>query len=318
MEIRYDEQGNPIVNRGGCKEQPNADKKITYKFYHIPYLQDKLLDTFGTTEEVWVEEKIDGTNISCELDDCDKFRCYGKNFELGAWYTNRGAWQKLLEIEPVIRKKLPRTYVLYFEYLVLHHVRYSADKENGIYLIGVKDKITEKYLLPSEVYDIADKIGVETPACLYHGQFKNWEYIEQFIGQSEFGAKQGEGIIVKAYDKKKGIKMIKLVTSDFREIMKYDPARVQAKIENEQKKREIAATVVTDARIRKQLYNMVDEGIISCVDGMNQEEKVVAIKTIGKLIYADCIEEEPEFVVNFGKDFGKYSFMLSKNYINKL
>lgn len=318
MRIEYDKDGNPIVHRDGISENPDFNKKTPNRFYHIPYLKDKLLDAFSPDVEVWIEEKIDGTNISCEIDDDSAFRCYGKNYELGDWYTNRGAYQKLLEIEPNIRKNLPRTYILYFEYLTLHHVRYSADKENGIYLIGVKDKITEKYLLPNEVYDIADKIGVETPACLYHGAFINWSVAEKLVGTSKFGAEQGEGVIVKSFDKRNGIKMVKIVASDFREIMKYDPARVQAKLDAERSKRELAATIVTPARIRKQLYTLVDEGIIPCVDGMSHDDKVIAIKNIGKLIYYDCIKEEPEFVVNFGNDFGRYSFMLSKAFIEQL
>lgn len=318
MRIEYDANGNPIVYREGVSETPDFNKKTPSRFYHIPYLKDKLLDKFLANEETWIEEKIDGTNISCEIDDDNTFRCYGKNYELGDWYTNRGAYQKLLALEPIIRERLPRTYLLYFEYLTLHHVRYSADKENGIYLIGVKDKITEKYLLPNKVYDIADKIGVETPACLYHGQFGSWKTAEDLVGVSKFGAKQGEGVIVKAFDKRNGIKMVKIVASDFREIMKYDPAREQAKLEAERNKRELAATIVTPARIRKQLYVLLDEGVIPRVDNMSRDDKTIAIKNIGKLIYYDCIAEEPEFVVNFGNDFGKYSFMLSKAYIEQL
>lgn len=318
MRIEYDENGNPIVIRSEHTDNPDETKKNPRKFYDIPYLKDTLLDTFGPNEEVWIEEKIDGTNISCEIDDNSQYRCYGRRFELGDWYTNRGAYQKLLELENIVRRKIPTNFKLYFEYLTLHHVRYSADKENGIYLIGVLDKITDKYLLPNEVYDIADKIGVETPACLYHGPFKDWSIAEGLVGKSEFGAKQGEGVIVKAYDKDRGIKMIKLVASDFREIMKYDPARIQAKIDNEHNKRELASTVVTEARIRKQLLNMVDEGIIPSIDNMTKETKTIAIKNIGKRVYDDCIKEEPEFVVNFGKDFGRYSFLLSKNFIEQL
>ena len=318
MRIEYDEHGNPIVIRSDVKEQPDETKRNPHKFYDIPYLQAKVLDAFSPDEEVWIEEKIDGTNISCEIDDNNNFRCYGRRFELGDWYTNRGAYQKLLELEDKIRTLVDKSLQLYFEYLTLHHVRYSADKENGIYLIGARDKHTGKYKIPSEVYKLAKILDVETPACLYHGKFKDWETAKSLVGTSEFGAKKGEGVIVKAKDDYRGIKMVKIVTDDFREIMKYDPSRVQAKLDSELAKREKASTVVTDARIRKQLYNMVDEGIISTIEGMTKEEKNIAIKNIGKRIYDDCIKEEPDFVIEFGKDFGKYSFMLSKKFIEQL
>lgn len=318
MRIEYDEHGNTKVIRSERKDEPDKNKKTPNKFYHIPYLKDKLLDMFSCTEEVWIEEKIDGTNVSCEIDENNKLRCYGRNYELGDWYSNRGAYEKLLSLEEVIRTILPTDLILYFEYLTLHHVRYSADKENGLYLIGVKNKTTKKYYIPSEVYKFADMIGVETPKCLYHGQFNDWSTAESLVGTSAFGAVKGEGVIVKAFDKKDGIKMVKIVTDDFREIMKYDPSRVLNKLEEERNKRELAATIVTKARIRKQLFNMLDEGIISTIENMSTEEKIVATKNIGKRIYDDCIKEEPDFVVKFGKDFGRYSFLLSKQFIERL
>ena len=318
MRIEYDENGNPKVIRSDKVDNPDETKKTPNKFYHIPYLQDKLLDKFGPTEEVWIEEKIDGTNVSCEIDENNNYRCYGRNYELGEWYSNRGAFEKLLELEEVIRTVLPTDLILYFEYLTLHHVRYSADKENGLFLIGVKNKTTGKYYTPSAVYQFAAMIGVETPKCFYHGLFRDWSTAEKLVGTSAFGAKKGEGVIVKAFDNKEGIKMVKIVADDFREIMKYDPSRVLNKLEEERNKRELAATIVTEARIRKQLFNMVDEGIISTVENMSREEKIVATKNIGRRVYDDCIKEEPEFVVNFGKDFGRYSFLLSKQIIEIL
>jgi hypothetical protein len=48
------------------------------------------------------------------------------------------------------------------------------------------------------------------------------------------------------------------------------------------------------------------------------KKKIVAIKNIGRRIYDDCIKEEPDFVVEFSKDFGKYSFILSKKFIESL
>lgn len=318
MRVRYDADGNPIIDRESQREEPDREKKIPHKFYDIPYLKAELLNIFLPTDEVWIEEKIDGSNTSCEIDEHGKFRCYGRKWELGEWYTNMGAYQKLLALEATIREHVSPNIMLYFEYLSLHHVRYSADKENGIYLIGARDKQSDKYLTPDKVYEIAASIGVETPACLYHGQFKDWSIAESLVGTSKFGAKKGEGVIVKAYDQKCGIRMVKLVTDDFREIMKYDPARIQAKIDEERKKTELAKQVVTEARIRKQLYTMRDEGIIQTVDGMTPDEKTIAIKNIGKLIYHDCIKEEIDFVLKFGKDFGKYSFMLSKKYIQQL
>lgn len=318
MQIVKNEDGSLKLIRSTHKDEPDDNKKNTLKFYDIPYLKAEVLDTFAPNEEVWIEEKIDGTNVSCEVDHEGNYRCYGRRFELGEWYTNIGAYEKLLEIEDRVRDAIGTRYKLFFEYLRLHHVRYSPDKENGIYLIGVRDKAAGKWLTPDKVQAWAYQLDLDTPALLYHGPFKDWEHVKGLVGESRFGAKQGEGVIVKASDTKRGIKMVKVVADDFREIMKYDPARVQAKMDAELAKREKAKEIVTEARIRKQLYNMVDEGVISTVEGMTKEDKVNAIKNIGKRVYEDCVKEELDFVLNFGKDFGKYSFIISKQYIEGL
>lgn len=318
MRIEYNEKGEAKVVRSERYDEPDRNKKNPYKFYSIPYLKVDCLETFKPDDIVWIEEKLDGSNVLCEVDNNDDYRCYGNTFELGTWYTNRGAYEKLLEIEDKVRKHIGQTAVVYFEFLSLHHVRYSADKENHLFVIGVKDKTTRKYWTPDKVHELADKLGLEAPAILYHGYFKDWDTAKSLVGESRCGAVHGEGVIVKAYDERYGIKMVKIVAEDFREIMKYDPGRKQAKLDNAMAKKEKAREIVTEARIRKHLYKLVDEGIIDSVEEMTNDNKTKAIKNIGRLIYEDCIKEEPDFVVEFGKDFGTYSFLLSKEYINSL
>lgn len=293
------------------RENPN-------RFYNIPYLQKRVMDIFSKDDIVWIEEKIDGTNISCEVDENNKFRCYSRRFELNEQYHHNWAYNKLIALEDKAREYLGTRYIAYFEYLTKHHVQYSEDKQNGIYLIGIKDKETGKYLTPDKVAEFADKLGVEMPALFYHGPFNSWEIAQSLVGKSTFGAETGEGVIVKAYDNKSGIKMVKIVSEEFREIMDVDISRAQARMNDEINKRNNVKEIVTDARIRKQLYAMVDEGIISKVEGMSDSEKQTAMKSIGKRIYADCIKEEPEFVKEFGKTFGSYAFQRCRKFIDEL
>ena len=300
------------------EQGPDETKKNPHKFYSIPYLKGSNIATFSPADEVWIEEKIDGTNVSCEIDENNQFRCYGRRYELGAWYTNNKAYEKLLELEDIIRAMLSSDLVLYFEYLTRHHVKYSEDKVNKLYLIAVKDKTTNKYLIPTAVRVIAQLIGVETPPLLYHGLFKDWSIAKSLVGTSEFGAEVGEGVIVKARDTQYGTKMIKIVGDDFKEVMKYDSSRVQAKLNKEQERMELVKTIVTEARIRKLLLTMRDENLITSVNNISSDDKKVAIKNIGKSIYADCIKEEPDTVNSLGKDFSKYAFLVSKQYIERL
>lgn len=318
MKVTYDENGKAQIIRSTYSEQPDRDKVNPFKFKHIDYLQKSCMSTFEPHEMVWIEEKIDGTNVAAHTSEHNEYVCYGRNFELGTWYTNKGAYDKLLLLKDKIKEVLGDKYIAYFEYLTKHHVKYSEDKENGLYLIGVREKATRKYLTPDKVYEIAEKLGVERPVTFYYGPFKDWSIAQSFVGQSAFGAKKGEGVIVKAYDEKSGIKMVKIVADDFREVMKHNPEEAVKKMNAELAKRARASEIVTDARIRKQLFAMMDEGLIQSVDNMSKEDKNIAIKYIGKRIYDDCINEELQFVLDFGKDFGKYSFMISKNFINSL
>lgn len=100
-----DIERNPNATKWNVSTERNPDKTkvTTNKFYSIPYLRTRYLHTFSADEDVWIEEKIDGSNVSCEIDDNDMFRCYGRNYELGEWYTNFGAYEKLLKLEDKVR-----------------------------------------------------------------------------------------------------------------------------------------------------------------------------------------------------------------------
>ena len=286
------------------------------QFFSIPYLDNEVVNTFLADETVWVEEKIDGCNVSCEIDTNDKYRCYGMRYELSPEYTCNNSYSKLLDIEDKIRNIIGNKYKIFFEFLYKHHVKYDADKHNKLYVIGLFDKEINKWCTPDIVCDVAKQLNMETPYCFYHGSFISWDNVKQYLGNSMFGAKKGEGIIVKAYSEKYGIKMIKVVTEEFREIMKEpDPAIKQAQLDKQAAKKTKAAEIVTEARIRKQLYNLRDEGIISSVEEMGEQDIDIAVRQIGKLLFADCMKEEPEFVKEFGKEFGKYAAILGREFI---
>lgn len=303
--------------------QPDRDKKTLYHFYDIPYLEARRMNTFNMGEHIIVEEKIDGSNTSIFIEEDGTPRVFGRNWELNEKFNQRGAYQwcanlkdKILEVMGADAYK----YVYFFEYLVEHHVAYREDAYNKGYLIGIRDKETRKYADEHKVIEIANRLGVEHPAVLYEGEFKGWDHIKSIVGQTRLGAKKGEGVVIKALDNKTGLKMLKVVSEEFVEKMLYSTEKREAEMRREQAKRDKIKEIVTDARIRKQLYKLVDMGIIktSNLHDWSKEERALSFKYIGKLLYEDCIKEELDFVKEFGKDFGKYSFLTAKNFITSM
>ena len=237
-------------------EALDRTKVNPWKFYDIPHLQKKNMNDLVPGKTIWVEEKIDGSNVSCEVDVNGIFRCYGRNYEIGEWHSQNGAYEQLCAIKSKVIDKLNKGLVLYFEYLVKHHVKYAPEFERGLYLIGVYNKRTGQYLTPDEVYHIADETGVKRPATFFKGEFTSWQDLEKEI-----------------------------------------------------------ETVVTPARVRKQLYVLMDLGEISSVDNMTETDKQIAHKMIGALVIKDCMKEEPEFCAKYGKMFGKYAAEIARKYI---
>jgi len=300
---------------------PDRDKKTEEKYYKIPYFKDEYSDMFKPGEFIWVEEKIDGTNTSIKIDSITKeARVFGRHFELSEEFDNRGAYEWLMKLKDKVHESYGTRYTFFFEWLVHHNVDYLDKNYNQGYLISVLDNNLNLYLDQDKVYEIANELNVKHAPLLYKGEFKGWDHLNSILGTSELGAHTAEGIVVKAYDPKKGQKMIKIVTQKFKEHKCIDPEKAKEKVKTEQEKRKKVTEVVTEARIKKGLFRLIDDGTIKNPDlsSWSQDDKNIAIKNIGKIIFNDCISEEPEFVKDFGKDFGKYSFAACKQFIQNM
>ena len=308
-----------LENNKNIKEQGlNRDKRVEEHYYSIQYLKPSLMSTFLPGEIIWVEEKIDGSNTSIKLQpNTLEPRIFGKRFELSPEYNNQGAYFWLLSLQEKIKQNYGSRYVFYFEYLFKHHVKYPKEKYNKGYLISVFDLATHKYLDEDTVFTIADKLEVEHAPLLFKGKFANWGDLYNILGQSKLGALKAEGIVVKAYDKVHGQKMIKIVTKDFQEIMNQNIFKHDNKVKKSESKKSKAEEIVTQARIRKCLYRLIEDSIIKNpdIETWTKEDKQLAIKYIGKLIYNDCEKEEPDFIKSFGKDFGNFAFIISREFI---
>lgn len=301
-------------------QQPDKGKKVDKPYINIPYLDSRRLDFFTAGEYIWVEEKIDGSNTSVRIDEQGNFRAFGRRFELSPDYTNMGAYDWLLGLEDRIRKNFGGKYTFYFEWLVRHTVKYEDKYYDKGYLISVKENTTNNYLNEDKVFEIAKILEVDTPPLLYSGKFISMEHLRNMVGTTTMGSKVGEGIVVKAMTSDGTQKMLKIVHEEFAEKKKYDMTKRINKIKAEESKLHKASEIVTDARINKAIFRMIEDGLlgdIKNIDDIDKNLKKIIIKHIGKYMFSDCMKEEPEFVKEFGKDFGSYAFRLCKDYIER-
>lgn len=63
-------------------------------------------------------------------------------------------------------------------------------------------------------------------------------------------------------------------------------------IERKEKLRAALDSVVTEARVRKLVYKMVDKGTISRELGGGKKDLGTISKNIGEAIYEDCLKED--------------------------
>ena len=157
----------------------------------------------------------------------------------------------------------------YGEWLCPHTIKYPDDKYNNFYMYDVYDLEMQSYLPQDKVVAIAENLGLTMVPIFYIGEFISWEHCMSFVGKSELGAESGEGIVVKSQTRLNDPDYrhpfyLKIVGEKFCETkahghIKQTNPDVLAKLEAD---RELAETIITEARVTKILHKMVDEGII--------------------------------------------------------
>lgn len=305
----------------------NIYKPITYKYFNIPYLKTNKLFFFKKDEEIIIEEKIDGTNISCYIDENNNYCMNGKRYKLNDKYTNGNSMQWLLSIENKIRNfknKYGNNYIFYFEFLSLHHVSYSNEYVEQGFLISIKDIEENKYILQKDLYNISEELDIPHAPILYIGKFTKYENYFDLINHSKLGGningrETAEGIIIKGASKNNSQKMLKIVSSDFKEIMKYDTKKRDNEIAQRNEIIAEISCVVTEARIRKAVFRILEENSLSTdLKNISDDTKKTLFKNIGREIFYDCKKEEPDIVSKYPKEFGSIAFQLANNFINNL
>lgn len=276
------------------------------KYKKIDNLRSSYQGSFNKGDKVVIQEKVDGSNGSL-LYDGNEMHAFSRRFHLDEFNNLNGFWQYAQTVKRIEELKGLR---IFGEWLVKHTIPYSEDAYNKFYLFDVYDDSTNEYLPQEKVVEVSKLLDIPLAEVFYEGEFKSWEHAHSFIGKSALG-ESGEGVVLKNQDRlndsnRKNPFYIKLVAPSFQERKATKGRRPIDPAVSAQREYDIGLveSIVTEPRVRKQLFVLVEDGIIP--QDFDLEDMGTIARNIGKLVHDDCVEEEPDVVAEVGKDFGKH------------
>lgn len=92
----------------------------------------------------------------------------------------------------------------------------------------------------------------------------------------------------------------------------YNPQKWEVK----EKASEIVEQIVTKNRVQKELYKMIDEGVLP--QKIEPQDMRIVAQNLPKRIFEDCVKEENELVVEAGEFFGKMCGSATMNWAKKI
>lgn len=281
-------------------------------------------DGFHVGDRIVIQEKVDGSNASIAYDkETNKLVAFSRRQTLDYNNTLNGFWNwvQTLAVEPF--SKYPN-YVFFGEWLTSHTIKYIRDAYKKFYFYDVYDKENECYLLQSEVKKLANELNLKYVQTFYDGEFISWKHCMSFMYKSDIAVDVPEGIVIKNQTElnnpnSKTPFVLKIVNSQFSEIKKNnhrqkieDPQKLAAKA----KASEIVEQIVTKNRVQKELYKMIDEGILP--QKIEPQDMRIVAQNLPKRIFEDCVKEENELVVEAGEFFGKMCGSATMNWAKKI
>lgn len=269
------------------------------KFMDIQRAKQDNIKGFEKGDIIVIQEKIDGANAAIRYDaENNCVVAQSRKQILSETNTLRGfyEWSQKLSVDK-IRLTLGSNLVLYGEWLVPHSVPYPKDRYNQFYAYDIYDTQRNRYYRQAIVKIIAEHLGINYAPVFDVGKFIDWETCNSYVGKTKLGGEYGEGIVIKNQSRINNTKeqfYLKVVCEKFSEVShNKKPKEVDLnKLKTEQQLTELCRTVITVARVRKELLKMADEGILPATFGF--EQMGIIAKDLFPRIVADCTKEEPD------------------------
>ena len=265
------------------------------------------LGRFEVGDRTVIQEKLDGANCSCLYED-ERLKCFSRKKELDERETLRGFWNWIQKLEASKFADLGSR-ILFMEYAVKHTITYSNDIYNQPYVFDMYDTETKKWLPQDVVKEYAESHGLNYIHTFYDGPFISWEHCMSFLHSPGYGDSQ-EGIVVKNQSKldyadyEHNPAYIKIVNAQFKETQLknhvkkvLDPQHIEEKAQAE----EHANEFVTEARVRKEIGKMIDEGLLP--EELTPKDMATVAKLLPKRIYMDIDKEDHDTLVAYGNEY---------------
>lgn len=261
-----------------------------------------------------ITEKIDGANSSFRIDETNDrgVSCYSRKTVLEEnGNTLSGFWAWVNNNIVPIKGDLNPNYIYYGEWLVSHHVRYKQECYANWYMFSIWDIEKGEYLSDDVVISESKRLELKTVPYLYIGEFISYEHLMSFVGKSNmtFDPDKGEGIVVKNvnYKDRSGKQVfVKLVSDAFAEVQKQKPPR-NPNIDIEFRTK--LMTVLTEARVRKMIFSLVEEALVP--ENFGIKDMGIILKNLGNRLYEDIMKEEAELFE--GDEESKVKRYIGKN-----
>ena len=315
---------------GNCWFRADELEPVQKKFIDIDYIREddivigkkedgtdavrpKNTGAFEPGDLIQITTKIDGANASIAWDETTgKLEVFSRTNLLNQPGALRGFYDYVkTEVEPKLDLSRHPDLVIFGEWLVKHTVDYENKCYNKWYVYDIWDKRLNRYISQDIVRGFCREYGLEYTEELYFGPFISWEHCRSFLNKSKAYGPEQEGIVVKNQDKllkndNIAPAYLKIVNEKFKESQHSKKEKKPSDPEAEavkQKAAELAASIVTEARVRKLILKLVDEGKLP--SELQPKDMGAVMKLLPKMCFDDCLKEESETVKQLGEYAGK-------------
>ena len=280
------------------------------------HIRPKNTGAFEVGDIIQITTKIDGANASIAWDETTgKLEIFSRTNLLTSPGSLRGFYDYIkTEVEPKTDWSNYKDFVFFGEWCVKHSIAYNPEWYNKWRVYDIWCKSAGCYVSQERVKATCKHLGLEYIEELYNGPFINWEHCRSFIGKSIAYGPQQEGVVIKNQSKlgRTDLKdpiYIKIVDEKFKESQHsnkspkvVDPEKVAA----HNNAIELTEAVVTEARVKKAICKMIDEGQLP--SELQPKDMGSVMKLLPKRVFDDIVKEESETVKavqDLGENIGK-------------
>lgn len=252
-------------------------------------------------EDVVVQEKIDGANVSIWLDSNGVIQLGSRNRTLKAEESFRGFREHVGSSPiPSIFEHYPNIR-LFGEWLVKHTVTYNEEAYAKFYLFDVKQHEEEYnfYWHHQQVFDLALFYDIPKPKVFDLEEYTE-DHIRTVLGESDLGPK-GEGLVIKPTGSRRNFFGAKLVTKEFAEsnAVKFSTINKASDTNHEEY---FVSKYCTIPRIRKVVNKITMDLGVECLDKSHTPR---VLGTVAHDIMEECGYDLYKYMI---KRDAKFSF----------